>query len=80
MKTKNKIKWNLKDYVRTVLLYVGQAIFTSFLFILALIINTNGLKGLNEFLSVQSNVMECIYTIIAIGLLMCVTYMYLFYE
>ncbi len=80
MKVKNKIKWNLKDYVRTIFLYVGQAIFISFLFILALIINTNGLKGLNEFLSEQNNVMECIYAIIAICLLMCVTYMYLFYE
>jgi membrane-associated HD superfamily phosphohydrolase len=80
MRNKNKIKWNLKDYVRTVGLHVGQVIFTSFLFILALIINTNGLKGLNEFLSVKSNDMECIYTIIAITLVMCVTYMYLFYE
>lgn len=80
MKNKNKIKWKLKDYVRTIFLYAGQAIFTSFLFILALVINTNGLKGLNDFLSVPDNIMECIYTIIAIGLLMCVTYMYLFYE
>ena len=65
MKNKHKIKWNLKDYVRTVLLYVGQAVFTSFLFILALIMHTNGLTGLNEFLKDPSNAMECIYTIIA---------------
>ena len=80
MKNKHKIKWSLKDYTRTILLYVGQALFTSVLFIIALYISSDGFNDFANFLSVADNIKECVYAVIAISLLMCVTYMYLFTE
>ncbi len=80
MKHQNKIKWKIKDYVRTTLLYVGQALFISLLFILALLIETKGLNGLNTFLNDSDNVKECIYVLIANTLLMAVIYLYFIVE
>ena len=80
MKNNNVIKWNTKDYVRVVSLFIGQAIFLIVLFLCALLAKTGSISALKEFFASKDDFKESLYIIIASTILIIVVFVYFHSE
>ena len=76
----NSTKWNTSDYVRVILLFVGQAIFLNLLFLGALFLKMGSATKFIEFFKQEGNLKESLYIIIASCILSIVIFIYFHSE
>lgn len=80
MKNEKIITWKVKDYIRTIILFLFNALLIIGLFFLCYILSHGGVDELRNLLSDGSNVLETFYIPIAVILLSLITYIYFYIE
>lgn len=80
MKNKAKTQWKTLDFIRTILLFVGQVVFLLLLFLVALAIKLEGVNDIPNFFSTTGNIIESVYIFLAIILLNALVYVYFYTE